>query len=170
MREHSREEPQEHETAADCESEPAEADRSDRWHQTYAGSDPLQNLDDQRATYFARLFRDAPAAYVVTDAAMRILDANGAAQKLWNRTLSALRTRPMWTMVSKDDRSAFQGLMPELMTRGMVMTRPLRIQPSEGQELNVFFTASAARDEAGKAEAIFWIFLQPLESWESDIL
>jgi PAS domain S-box-containing protein len=156
--------------APDEDAESTALAQGDSWYREYASSNPQHGSNAESSTYFARVFEDAPAAYIVTDPNMLIRDANKAAQRLLNRALAALRGKPIFSIVAKEERRAFHALTPELLDVQTVMTRPLRIQPARGETIDAFFSACTARNENGKPEAVFWIFMQPLESRNEDLL
>ena len=151
-------------------AETAARNQGDSWYRAYASSNPQRGSNEESNAYFARVFEDAPAAYIVTDPGMLIRDANKAAQRLLKRPLIWLRGKPIFSVVAREERAAFHALTPELLRVQSVMTRPLRIQPAQGEVIDAFFSACTARDDSGKPEAVFWIFMEPLESRNEDLL
>jgi len=143
---------------------------SDSWYRAYVTSNEHLGTPEENAAYFARIFEEAPAPYIVTDPSMLIRDANRAAQRILKRPLLWLRGKPLYSVVAKGERRAFNAIAPDIVATHTVMTRPLRLQPAQGEEIDVFFSACAARDRSGKPETIFWIFLHPLEPWNEDLL
>src|SRR6185503_7024715 len=108
--------------------------------------------------YFMRLFEDAPAAYLVTDANLIITDANAAAQRLFGRAISALKGKPLSLLVGSSDRETFRRIITGAVREAQApISRPLKLMIASGEaELN--FSAAVLRDSDQLAESISWIF------------
>lgn len=101
---------------------------------------------------------------------MQIADANHTAQKLLQGRLADIREKPLSTMIAKADRAAFRSMARQLLDDPDVLSRPLRLQPLSGEPIEVLFKAVATRDSDGNPECVYWLFLDPLEQGNGELV
>lgn len=80
------------------------------WHELKAHVDSLADERQQ----FLDFFENATEAYLVTDAAGTIVDANGAAVDILQRRKRYLRGKPMAVLVALDHRGEFRNRLQAL--------------------------------------------------------
>jgi len=144
--------------------------KTDAWLGRYERLERHHQGHDDDLAYFKRIFDDAPAAYVVTGAAHLIVDANGAAQRMFNRPLDQLRGKPLNLFVSTSDRHIFRTLITDIEAADDTVVRPLSIGPDREMGKDVIFCARAMRGPDGNVEGIYWLFVASLFAGETDLL
>jgi PAS domain S-box-containing protein len=120
-------------------------------------------LEAERERY-RELFDSAPVAYVVTDPAGRVREANRAAAALVGVEQRFLQGKPLAAYVASGDRWGFRSLVNRLQ-RGEAQRpgeRPLRLRRRGGGEVAVAVTVAPVPGRDGKPAALRWL-LRPLE-------
>ena len=116
-------------------------------------------IEAERRRY-QELFDLAPDAYLVSDLAGIIQEANRAAGELVRRRREFLIGKPLVTFIAGPDRAAFRELLSALPGLGTVSDRNLRVAPTRAQRTTSIparFTASTAVDEKGEVTGFRWI-------------
>lgn len=109
--------------------------------------------------YFARLFEDAPAPYIVTDQNLVVSDMNRAAEELLGETAAEVQGRALHEIVAVSDASTFENILTRVVQDSQVMIgRPLRVRPRRGGERELLFAAGVLRAGDGVAQRICWLF------------
>jgi PAS domain S-box-containing protein len=134
------------------------AARSDLWFSQYErGHGPHGSLNES-LRYFTRVFEEAPAAYVITDANMLITNANAQAQRLFQRAISRLKGKPITLFIAESERDTFRRIIVrDVLDSREPVKRPLKLRIGT-REGDVLFSASAMRNAEGSAECVAWIF------------
>jgi PAS domain S-box-containing protein len=108
-------------------------------------------VDERR---YQDLFDAAPDAYVVTDAAGKIVEANHAAEVLFGVPRRFLRAKPLVACVRP--REAFLEILHE--ARSSALTeRELTVRAGDGREVEVGVTASPLAETDAASVGIRWI-------------
>jgi len=144
--------------------------KTDAWLARYVGLERHHEGHNNHLAYFKRIFDEAPAAYVVTGATHLIVDANGAAQRMFNRPLDQLRGKPLNLFVSTSDRQIFRTLITDIEAADDTVVRPLSIGPDREMDKDVIFSARAMRGPDGNVEGIYWLFVASLLAGDTDLL
>ena len=117
---------------------------------------------------YQELFECAPDAYLVTDSAGVIFEANRAAATLLNRPQNCLIGKPLSLFVALPDRRKFCHLLNQLWPQETavlgVKEGELHLQPDRGQILKVAFTQAPIPDTAGIPVGWRWL-LQDMGKW-----
>ena len=109
--------------------------------------------------YFARLFEDAPAPYIVTDQNLVVSDMNRAAEDLLGETAADVKGRALLEIVAISDTSAFENILARVVQESQVaIGRPLRVRPRRGAERELLFAAVVLRAGDGASQRICWVF------------
>lgn len=132
----------------------------DVWYDLYNGQLGSSLSVEETLRFYMRLFDESPAPYIVTDASLKILNANTAAQRLLDRTLPYLRDKPLSLIIAGSDIDAFRRILKETVVQSRrSIDRPLRIRPAhQGTEREMLFSASVLRNASGTPEFICWVF------------
>ena len=128
-----------------------------------------ETVEDALA-FYSRVFDEAPAAIITTDANFVITDANVTAQKLFQKTLGDLRGKPFIQSVAQADRHFFAAISAEIRLEPGRVTRPLLIRTPDNRESEVSLVACGVRGESGEPEMIIMIILERGENISSDML
>jgi PAS domain-containing protein len=128
-------------------------------------------LERERCKYID-LFERAPEAYIVTDMAGTIDEANLAASTLFRTEPSFLAGRPLITFVARNDTRAFRSFLTQMQSldrgdEGSARQVMLRMRPRGHAVFVVFARAAPVTGETGKLIAIRWI-LRPFDFEEAD--
>lgn len=99
--------------------------KTDAWLARYERLERHHEGHDDDLAYFKRIFDEAPAAYVVTRATHLIVDANSAAQRMFNWPLDQLRGKPLNLFVSTSGRHIFRTLVRDIEAAADSVVRPL---------------------------------------------
>jgi PAS domain S-box-containing protein len=114
------------------------------------------------------LFEFAPDAYLVTDTAGVIFEANRAAATLLNRPHNYLIGKPLSVFVALQDRQKFRHLLnqswPQETAILGVKEGELHLQPGRDQVLKVAFTLAPIPETAGIPVGWRWL-LQDMAKW-----
>ena len=113
-------------------------------------------IEEERERYLD-LFDFAPDAYLVTDPAGVILEANTAAARILGESRGKLVGRPLTRHLGKDDRVALLRLLEELPQSGEAHEVQLRLQPREGEAFPAALSAAVVRDPRGQVTGIRWL-------------
>jgi PAS domain S-box-containing protein len=104
------------------------------------------------------LFQLAPDAYLVTDAAGAILEANRAAVSLLRVPGDFLQGKPLAVFIDPEDRRVFRACIDILGDNEHVVPWEMQLCPRYGPAAYVSVAASASRDPSGMVRSIRWIF------------
>jgi PAS domain S-box-containing protein len=115
-----------------------------------------QVAEVERQRYQA-LFDFAPDAYLVTDAAALIQEANQAAAALLGVPKHRLRGKPLVLFIEPTEQRAFCDHLTYLSRRGEVQTWEMRLQPRRGVPLCVAVTTRVSRDAQGQPLGLRWL-------------
>ena len=106
---------------------------------------------------FGALVSLLPDAFVATDLAGIIIEANAAASRLLNLSQRALAGRPLHRFLN-GERVEFLNFIKELPEADGPMERDLRLRPRERHFVRVLVRVGIVRDAQGHAECLHWIF------------
>ena len=112
-------------------------------------------LDLERQRY-QELFDFAPDAYLVTDLAGAVRQANRSAARVFRVASGFLPGKALVTYVVNEDRPRFRALL-STMQQGGARTGRFRLQPREGPSVAVELTYSMALTAEGNPSGIRWI-------------
>jgi PAS domain S-box-containing protein len=115
-----------------------------------------QLAEVERQRYHA-LFDFAPDAYLVTDAAALIQEANQAAAALLGVAKHRLRGKPLILFIEPAEQRAFCDHLTSLSRRGEARTWEVRLQPRRGVPLYVAVTTRVSRDAQGQRVGLRWL-------------
>ena len=112
----------------------------------------------QSLAYFARVFEEATAAYLVTNPSLVITNANRAAERLFGRPTSQLKGLQMTSLVAESDRDTFLEIIASaILEAEKPVSRPLKLQIASG-DAEIPFSATVLRDQTRAPESICWVF------------
>ena len=106
---------------------------------------------------YQELFDFAPDAYLVTDTAVIVREANHAAAALLAVPPDRLRGKPLIVFVDPAEQRAFYDHLAHLSRRGGVSTWEMCLQPRQGEPLHVAVTAGIVRDAQGHSATLRWL-------------
>jgi PAS domain S-box-containing protein len=113
-------------------------------------------LDIERRR-FEELFEFAPNPYFVTDSMGIIIHSNRSASGLLRVPPRFLPGKALATYVANEDRPRFRSLIAAIPGDGRSRTAAFKLQPREGDIIEVELTYSAGRPAAGAANQIRWM-------------
>jgi PAS domain S-box-containing protein len=113
-------------------------------------------LDQERARY-QELFESAPDAYLITDAAGIVREANLAALALLRTSPTFAQGKPLAIFVAEDDRRRFRNYLNALAGGAQQEWVELRLRPRAGDPLPAEVRVSARRDATGRTIELRWI-------------
>lgn len=116
---------------------------------------------DHQLWRYRGLFDTAPTAYLTTDGAGLVTEANGMAQQLLRRDAGRLVGRPLSAFVEPTDRPAFRTRLDHLARQGGMRTWELRIALRTGGVLDLITSVAAGPDATGEPE-LRWV-LRPTD-------
>jgi PAS domain S-box-containing protein len=115
-----------------------------------------RSLEDQRLLRYQALFQSAPTAYLTTDEAGTITDANDAALRLFRRPADRLVGRPLGLLIDLRDRHEFRMAVNRIARqRGHEKWTVRTAEPLTG-DAEITATVSAAPSESNNTE-LWWI-------------
>jgi PAS domain S-box-containing protein len=135
------------------------------YRRTWAHETPEEAL-----AFYARIFDEAPAAIIVTQPNFAISDANVSAQRMLQRSVSALRGKLFHRYVAAADRIAFAAIAKQIISVPGSITRPLLMNSSDDSQVEVSLIACALRDAENNPEMIMLMLLDRGDQISSDIL
>ncbi|HAX78910.1 MAG TPA: transcriptional regulator [Cyanobacteria bacterium UBA11372] len=106
------------------------------------------------------LFELAPEAYLVTDAAGKIREANRAAALLLNISEQHLIGKPLVVFVASEERWNFRNELNRQQTNSRIQDWKVRLQPRGGEPFEAMLTVSVVRDREGMPLSLRWILRQ----------
>ena len=106
---------------------------------------------------FRALTNLLPDAFVATDLAGIIVEANAAAGRLLNLSQRALAGRPLHRFLN-GERIEFLNFVKDLPEADGPVERELRLRPRERHFVQVLVRVGIVRDAQGHAECLHWIF------------
>ena len=117
-----------------------------------------QALEAERERYQA-LFEFAPVAYLVTDPAARILEANRAAAALLDVDQRFLVGKPLAAYVASEDRWQFRSMVNWLRKgdRNQVANLPVQFCRRGGEVVDIVVTVQPVRDRGGLLRTLRWV-------------
>jgi PAS domain S-box-containing protein len=113
-------------------------------------------LDRERRRY-EELFEFAPNAYLVTDQAGIVLQANQSAARLLRVPPRFLPGKALAAFVATDDRPRFRGLIAAVPCDGRSHLTSFKLQPREGDLVEAELTYSATAPRQGQKALIRWM-------------
>jgi PAS domain S-box-containing protein len=122
-----------------------------------------QALEAERERYQA-LFEFAPVAYLVTDPAARVLEANRAAAALLDVDQRFLVGKPLAAYVASEDRWQFRSMVNRLRRAGgnQVANRPVQFRRRSGEVMDLAVTVQPVRDGGGVLRTLRWVLRDAL--------
>lgn len=123
--------------------------------QSEALSEVRDDLERERQRY-QELFDFAPDAYLVTDAAGTIREANVAAARLLGIPRTYLAGKPLINFVDADARRAFRTQLDCLCGSEQVEESTLELRLRDGERLPIAVRVAATRDRGGRCSALRW--------------
>jgi len=121
-------------------------------------------LERQR---YQELFEEAPDAYLVTDGAGVILEANRAASKLLNLSHSYLIGKPLSLFIIEEERRNFRSELSQIHQYERVPEWSIMLQPRKGEPFDAAMTLSTVRNVEGKAAIMRWLLRDVTERKQS---
>ena len=112
---------------------------------------PRDELERYRA-----LFEFAPDAYIVTDAAGIIIEANTATERLLHVPRQVLTGKPLSTYLGGEP-SRFPSLLLEAQRRGSIPESELAVTPRRRKPVDVGVTVTVTQRTPGDAVALCWL-------------
>jgi PAS domain S-box-containing protein len=117
--------------------------------QNTALAEARNTVEIERQRY-QELFDFAPDAYLVTDAAGTIQEANSAAAKLLNVTPHLLVGKPLLVFVAEEERQTFYLQLLQLQTLEQMKEWVLHLCPRHSQPFKASITVATVRDHQDK--------------------
>ena len=112
------------------------------------------DLERQR---FEELFEFAPYPYFVTDALAIIIQSNQAAATLLRVPSQFLPGKALATYIANEDRPRFRALIASIPDDGQSRTAAFKLQPRDGDIVEVELTYSAMPSTVGSRNQIRWM-------------
>jgi PAS domain S-box-containing protein len=106
---------------------------------------------------YQELFDCAPDAYLVTDTAALVQQANHAAAALLGASRARLPGKPLIVFVDPAEQAAFYEYLTRLRQHRGVSTWEMRLRPRRGDPIDVAVTAATVRDVQGAPLALRWL-------------
>jgi PAS domain S-box-containing protein len=106
---------------------------------------------------FEELFEFAPNAYFVTDSMGIIIQCNRSACSLLRVLPRFLPGKALATYITNEDRPRFRNLIAAIRADGRSRTAAFKLQPREGDIVDVELTYSAGQPAVGAANQIRWM-------------
>jgi PAS domain S-box-containing protein len=106
---------------------------------------------------YKELFEFMPNPYLVTNPQGKIQEANRATATLLNVDQSYLMGKVLINFIPVQERGAFRSKLNQLHERDRVQEWTLRLQPRNGQLLDIAVSVSVDRDCEGKPVTLRWI-------------
>jgi PAS domain S-box-containing protein len=116
-----------------------------------------QQVEMERARY-AALFDLAPDAYLVTNAAGIIQEANRAAVALLATSQEVLVGKPLLLWIAQEDRLAFHTQLSRLIEEQQVHDWELCLQPQQGSVFPVSITVAVRHHPQEQQPVFYWLF------------
>jgi PAS domain S-box-containing protein len=142
------------------------------WEQLDVAEEELRQLSDQvvasqEAAFvdrqrLASLFHFAPIAYVVTDLAGCVREANHAALRLLSIDAASIAGKPLATFVPADHRTTFRGVIRSVALEQPVRDREITFLPREGEPLPAIVSVSSWPSSEGRRE-LRWVIRDATE-------
>jgi len=126
-------------------------------HNNFTTFHELVELERQ---HFQNLFEYAPDAYLVTDMAGTIRQANCAAVKLLNTKQHFLLGKPLVVFVAANQRRAFRCKLNQLYQVNQVQEWEVPLLPRNGAAINVALAVSIIRNQQDVPTALGWLSTQ----------
>ena len=125
---------------------------------------------DEQGRRYRQLFEFAPAGYLVTDPAGRILEINQAGAGLLNRPPNYLVGKSLAVFVAERERGAFRAAVARLHGARDVEEWPMWMTPAGGPEVEVAASVRAVRDARGAVQALYWLLRDESARHPDDLL
>lgn len=129
---------------------------------------------------YRELFENAPLAYLVTDAAGVIREANRAGCELLCRPARYLRGKPLAIFAPQQERGAIRNLISEVMDGASGARRAdVILSPTHGRPFNAQLVAERISGDAASLATIRWMVVDralldasstPVGSWEQQLV
>lgn len=116
-------------------------------------------LQTERQRY-QDLFHLAPEAYLVTDVAGKIREANRAAAELLNISPQHLIGKPLVVFVASDERWQFRNELNRKSGGDRIQDWKVHLQPRGGEPFEAIVTVSVVRDGQDRPLSLRWILRQ----------
>jgi PAS domain S-box-containing protein len=108
----------------------------------------------QQSQHYYDLFHNAPLAYLVTDAAGVILEANKEIAKLLGVPQPYLSGKPLSLYIAKGDRTQFRARLNQLPQRNETQVWPLNLSPRSGAPFAAQLQVAVSRTAEGRFESL----------------
>ena len=125
--------------------------------------DAGRDLAEAERERYQALFLLAPAAYLVTDPAGLIREANLRAVALLGVERRLVAGKPLALFVDIDDRSRFRDRLARIAGEDMAEWR-VRLRPRGGDPLPVAVSVAVGRDPAGSVRELRWLLWPPAKA------
>jgi PAS domain S-box-containing protein len=125
---------------------------------------------DEAGAWFQRLFELAPVAYLVTDLAGQIEQANQAACELFARTVNALVGRRLISFVDFPERPAFRAALRRAVCGAGIEEWPLSVRPLADRAREVAVTTRVLRTTGTHGEMLCWMLRDEIGRGVDDLL
>ncbi len=106
------------------------------------------------------LFQLAPEAYLVTDVAGKIQEANRAAAEMLNISELHLIGKPLVVFVASEERWQFRNELNRQRNGSRIQDWKVRLQPRGGEPFEAMLTVSFVRDREGTSTSLRWMLRQ----------
>jgi PAS domain S-box-containing protein len=106
------------------------------------------------------LFQWAPEAYLVTDVAGKIREANRAAADLLNISEPHLIGKPLVVFVASEERWQFRNELNRQRNGSRIQDWKVHLQPRGGEPFEAMLTVSVVRDREGMPLSLRWMLRQ----------
>jgi PAS domain S-box-containing protein len=115
-----------------------------------------QELVEAERLRWWELFQHAPDAYLVTDPAGTILEANHAASSLLNVPARRIARKPLGVFVAPAARREFRARLAQAAQLGRLEDWEATLRPRGREPVEVACTVTAVRGDAGAVDALRW--------------
>ncbi len=125
-----------------------------------------RDLVEAERQRYQDLFEFAPDGYLVTDAHGIIVEANRAAEGLFNISKQAMVGKPIINFVTLESRHCFRTLLNELSLGDRNKELLVHLLPRNGNSFEAALTVTSIRNQQGKPQFLRWLLRDITERME----
>jgi PAS domain S-box-containing protein len=129
-----------------------------------------RDLVEAERQRYQDLFEFAPDGYLVTDAHGLILEANRAAEVLFNLSKQVMVGKPIINFVTLESRQCFRSLLNQLSKSDRNKELLVSLLPRNGNSFKAALTVTSIRNQEGKPQVLRWLLRDITERSQFELL